>query len=65
MFLFNVKFRYICYRVNVYIDMRFKQILIRLPKENYVWLKKHAYFLGETMTTIVKVALDNYRKNLK
>ena len=44
--------------------MRFKQIPLRLPKEQYLWLKKHAYLLGETMTTIIKKALTDYKNKL-
>lgn len=44
--------------------MRFKQIPIRLPKEQYIWLKNHAFKLGETMTTIVKRALTDYKNRL-
>lgn len=43
--------------------MRFKNVPAKLTIELYDWLKKYAFNLGESMNTIIRRALTEYRKN--
>ncbi len=43
--------------------MRFVNLPTKLIKEQYIWLKAYAYNLGESMNTIIRRALTEYRKN--
>ena len=38
---------------------------IRLVKDQYLWLRKYAEKQGESMNTIIRRALSEYRNNLK
>ena len=33
------------------------------PKDQYIWLKTYADKLGESMVSIIRMALREYRKN--
>ena len=43
--------------------MRFKNVPAKLTVELYNWLKEYAFNLGESMNTIIRRALTEYRKN--
>jgi len=45
--------------------MKSKQIHLRLTKDQYLWLKNYAMNLGETMNTIIRTALNEYKNRLK
>ncbi len=44
--------------------MRFINLLAKLPKDQYVWLKNHATKLGESMNSIIRTALREYKNRL-
>lgn len=33
------------------------------PKEQYIWLKNYANKLGESMVSVIRMALREYKKN--
>ena len=43
--------------------MRFIKMSIQIINDQYIWLKNHADDLGESMNTIIRRALTEYRKN--
>ena len=45
--------------------MNFISLSIRIVKDQYIWLKKHSNHIGESMKTIIRRALSDYRNNLK
>ena len=45
--------------------MRFVNLPTKLTKELYIWLKKYAYDLGESMNTVIRKALTEYREKIE
>ena len=44
--------------------MRFINLPLKLVKHQYDWLKKYAYHLGESMNTVIRKALVEYREKI-
>ena len=45
--------------------MRFKNVPAKLTVELYNWLKEYAFNLGESMNTIIRKALTEYRDKVE
>ena len=43
--------------------MSWQKYPLNLPIHLYDWLKKYAHDMGESMATIIRKALNDYKKN--
>lgn len=43
--------------------MAYIKLPTSFPKDQYIWLKKHADKLGESMVSIIRMALREYKNN--
>lgn len=43
--------------------MSYIKLPTSFPSEQYIWLKNYANKLGESMVSVIRMALREYRKN--
>lgn len=43
--------------------MAYIKLPTSFPSEQYIWLKNYANKLGESMVSVIRMALREYRKN--
>lgn len=41
------------------------KFLFNLPDQQYIWLKKHSKEIGESIATIIRRAINEYKEKFK